>query len=314
MQKANEGFRTKIRSCNPILHFIWIKPSLWVFQKFELGLGSKKTGLSWTHRKGGFSPLSWNVVFGSQWSNPMFKNCLKTGMKVRWIRWCWIAKTWDFQIRLNLIQIQCFWNTGPRGSDSRGKGLLHHQRVQCSHTEQCVNTHLYAPNISARGTRVQLFLSVRVHCSPNSHELQSCTHTNPADGEIHIFRITRLTFWTTIEISVTTLQSTGRASSEMRRKMHQMYEGYIEPLGESTVRQQATWLYHCIVHKVLRSFIFRRAVVWTGTALHRVFTSRRVTSHSSTCTVNSAFLCKNQRGEKPIHVIYIYIYIVLYIV
>ena len=39
---AKAGFRTEIRSFNPILHLIWIKPALWVFQNFYLGLKKKK--------------------------------------------------------------------------------------------------------------------------------------------------------------------------------------------------------------------------------------------------------------------------------
>ena len=100
-------------SCNPILHLIWIKPALWIFQTFELGLGSiwsKKIGLSWSHREGGFSWLSWNVVFWSQ-SNVL----LKTGIKVRWIRWSWIAKHGIYKSRSIWSRLHFFlngsWNT-----------------------------------------------------------------------------------------------------------------------------------------------------------------------------------------------------------
>ena len=64
-----------VRSCNPIIHLIWIKPALWVFRNFELNLIKKKTGLSWSHQKGG---SIWSRIWiksgsnVSRFGNPMF--------------------------------------------------------------------------------------------------------------------------------------------------------------------------------------------------------------------------------------------------
>ena len=85
---------SELRSDHVIRSYIWSGsnlPALWVFQNLGLGsIWSKITGLPWSHWKGGFSWLSWSGVFGSQW-----KTYHKSVIKVRWIRWSWIAKHWN---------------------------------------------------------------------------------------------------------------------------------------------------------------------------------------------------------------------------